>query len=62
MGVAYLRELSDRFGSVPIALAAYNWGPTHIDRRIRRGRALPEEYPRLVLDAHAARTQRDRRS
>ncbi len=62
MGVAYLRELSDRFGSVSIALAAYNWGPSHIDRRIRRGRALPQEYPRLVLDAHAATAQRDRRS
>ncbi len=62
MGVAYLRELSDRFGSVSIALAAYNWGPSHIDRRIRRGSALPQVYPRLVLDAHAATAQRDRRS
>ncbi len=62
MGVAYLRELSDRFGSVSIALAAYNWGPSHIDRRIRRGSALPEVYPRLVLDAHAASAQRGRRS
>ena len=62
MGVAYLRELSDRFGSVSIALAAYNWGPSHIDRRIRRGSALPEVYPRLVLDAHAATAQRGRRS
>ena len=31
LGVAYLRELSDRFGSVSIALAAYNWGPSRID-------------------------------
>ncbi len=62
MGVAYLRELSDRFGSVSIALAAYNWGPSHIDRRIRRGSALPKVYPRLVLDAHAASAQRGRRS
>jgi soluble lytic murein transglycosylase-like protein len=62
LGVAYLRELSDRFGSVPIALAAYNWGPGRIGRRIRRGSALPQEYPRLVLDARAAAVQRGRRS
>jgi soluble lytic murein transglycosylase-like protein len=54
LGIAYLKELSDRFGNLSTALAAYNWGPGHIDRRIRRGRQLPRVYPRLVLDAHAA--------
>jgi soluble lytic murein transglycosylase-like protein len=53
LGVAYLKQLQSRYGDTATALAAYNWGPGHIDRRLRRGRALPTEYPRLVLDAHA---------
>jgi soluble lytic murein transglycosylase len=54
LGVAYLRELSDRYGSLSTALAAYNWGPGRIDRRLRLGAALPDEYPGLVLEAYAA--------
>lgn len=54
LGVAYLRQLSRRYGDIPTALAAYNWGPGRIDRRLARGRALPTEYPRLVLEAHTA--------
>jgi soluble lytic murein transglycosylase-like protein len=53
LGVAYLRELSDRYGNVKIALAAYNWGPGRIDRRLRMGTELPAEYPTLVLEAYA---------
>lgn len=54
LGVAYLKQLENRYdGDMAIALAAYNWGPGHIDRRLRRGRALPTEYPQLVFDAHA---------
>ena len=56
LGVAYLKRLESRYGDTATALAAYNWGPGHIDRRIRRGRALPTEYPKLVLDAHTERT------
>ena len=37
-----------------LALAAYNWGPTRIDRRLSRGSALPKEYPRLVNQAYGA--------
>jgi hypothetical protein len=55
LGVAYLRELADRYGDLPTALAAYNWGPGHIDWRLQTGTALPTEYPSLVLAAHAAR-------
>jgi soluble lytic murein transglycosylase-like protein len=55
MGVAYLRELADRFGNIELALAAYNWGPGHIHRRLRRGTPVPVAYPRLVLDAYAAK-------
>jgi soluble lytic murein transglycosylase-like protein len=52
IGVAYLKHLTDRYGDVSAALAAYNWGPTHIDSRIRRGTRLPVEYPTLVKNAH----------
>ncbi len=52
IGVAYLKQLTDRYNDVSAALAAYNWGPTHIDSRLRRGTRLPVEYPDLVKDAH----------
>ncbi|HHJ14276.1 MAG TPA: lytic transglycosylase domain-containing protein [Gammaproteobacteria bacterium] len=29
----YLRQLYDRFGNWPEALAAYNWGPTVLERK-----------------------------
>ena len=53
LGVAYLRELIDRYDSIRAALAAYNWGPGRIDRRLRRGSGLPAEYPNLVLGAYS---------
>ncbi len=52
LGTAYVKQLSDRYGSVKAALAAYNWGPGHIDRRLRSGESLPQVYPSLVLDAY----------
>ncbi|HEY8156904.1 MAG TPA: lytic transglycosylase domain-containing protein [Myxococcota bacterium] len=58
LGVAYLRELSDRYGSLSTALAAYNWGPGRIDRRVRLGTAIPDQYPALVLEAYAQRRGR----
>jgi soluble lytic murein transglycosylase len=51
LGVAYLERLMARYGDVETALAAYNWGPTRIAARLRRGEALPVEYPRRVLAA-----------
>ena len=54
LGVAYLKKLAERYGNVSTALAAYNWGPGHIDGRLRRGTALPTEYPQLVSDALVA--------
>jgi soluble lytic murein transglycosylase-like protein len=60
LGVAYLKQLSDRYGSTKVALAAYNWGPGHIDRRLRRGTPIPTVYPGLVQRAYSA--QRERRS
>lgn len=54
LGVAYLRQLVDRYdGSVRTALLAYNWGPGRIDRRLRRGVPLPREYAQLVMAAYS---------
>jgi soluble lytic murein transglycosylase-like protein len=44
MGTHYLRFLHTRYGSWELALAAYNWGPAAIDRRLRRGHGLPALY------------------
>ena len=62
LGTFYLRQLSDRYEDLPTALAAYNWGPGRIDQRIRRGRMLPKDYARLVLEAHAVAQGEDRSS
>lgn len=59
LGVAYLRRLLDRYdGNLPAALAAYNWGPGHIDGRLRDGTPLPVDYKDLVLRAYDRHTQR----
>jgi soluble lytic murein transglycosylase-like protein len=52
LGTAYLRELADRYGDVSIALAAYNWGPGRIDRRLRRGANVPSRYIEQVMRAY----------
>jgi soluble lytic murein transglycosylase len=52
LGTAYLRELADRYDDVNLALAAYNWGPGRIDRRIRRGAAIPSKYIEQVMNAY----------
>lgn len=50
IGVAYLRMLADRYdGDIATALAAYNWGPGHIDGRLRQGEPLPTIYAQSVL-------------
>ena len=49
LGVAYLDELRERFGDIPTALAAYNWGPGRIGKQLRGGRAVPAGYSNRVL-------------
>jgi len=53
IGVAYLRELIDRYANVRAALAAYNWGPGEIDARLRDGSVLPARYAERVLSAYS---------
>ena len=62
-GVAYMRELLNRYGSTSF-LAAYNAGPERLDDHLLTGRPLPDETrrylamvgPQLVADpsSHAA--------
>jgi soluble lytic murein transglycosylase-like protein len=42
-GTAYLREMLDRFGSVPVMLAAYNAGPRRVEAHLATGQPLPAE-------------------
>ena len=42
-GAAYLREMYDRYGTIPAMLAAYNAGPDRYDEHLARGRPLPAE-------------------
>lgn len=51
-GSYYLNQLFERFeGNQQAAIAAYNWGPNHISRRIAKGSTLPKVYPGKVLQA-----------
>ena len=48
LGVRYLALLHARYGSWQRALAAYNWGPAAIDRRLADGDSVPEVYVQQV--------------
>jgi soluble lytic murein transglycosylase-like protein len=58
LGISYLKDLADRYGNTSVALAAYNWGPGHIDRRLRSGTPMPTVYPGLVFQAYVPQHQR----
>ena len=63
LGTAYLRQLANRYdGDVDIALAAYNWGPGRIDRRLRRGASVPSRYVEQVMRAYDRNLDRVSRS
>ncbi len=47
-GARYLRWLSDKFGGVDHALAAYNWGPGHVQEALRDGSKFPAQVQRYV--------------
>ena len=62
-GTAYLREMLDRYGTVPAMLAAYNAGPARYDEHLATGRALPAEtraYVALLAPALDAVAPSDR--
>lgn len=52
LGTYYLRQLADYYGNVTVALAAYNWGPGAIDRRIESGKTVPALYIEKVMAAY----------
>ncbi|MGE0502558.1 MAG: lytic transglycosylase domain-containing protein [Rhizobiaceae bacterium] len=56
-GAAYLREMYDRYGTIPAMLAAYNAGPDRYDEHLATGRPLPAEtraYVALLAPALGA--------
>ncbi len=48
LGTHYLAHLHSKYANWDRALAAYNWGPMRIDRRLESGRSLPSGYVRRV--------------
>ena len=52
LGRAFLAHMYQRYGNWPDAIAAYNWGPGHLDQWIAAGRPadkLPPETARYLL-------------
>jgi hypothetical protein len=52
IGRAFLAKLYERYGNWPDTIAAYNWGPGHVDQWIATGRPaekLPLETARYLL-------------
>ncbi|HTO53511.1 MAG TPA: lytic transglycosylase domain-containing protein [Myxococcota bacterium] len=48
LGTRYLAILHARYGTWQKALAAYNWGPAAIDKRLADGDQVPEAYVQQV--------------
>jgi soluble lytic murein transglycosylase len=48
LGTRYLAILHARYGTWQKALAAYNWGPAAIDKRLAEGDRVPEVYVQQV--------------
>ena len=58
LGVAYLKELQERFPEESLALAAYNAGPTVVAQWAREGKAVP--YPETREFVASVRHHRER--
>ncbi|PIE01829.1 MAG: hypothetical protein CSA81_09980 [Acidobacteria bacterium] len=53
IGIGYLGELVNRFGSVESAVTAYNMGPTRLSRRLRQSkRPVSSRYTRKVFSQY----------
>jgi soluble lytic murein transglycosylase-like protein len=57
LGVAYLERLRARYGSLSIALTAYNWGPKRVSDMLRRSERIPAGYSRRVFQACRGRAE-----
>jgi len=55
IGIAYLARLRNRFDSLPMALAAYNQGPTRVSLKLGRGEPVAVHYAERVMQVVAAR-------
>ena len=47
-GVTYLAQMYAQFGTWPLALAAYNWGPDKLQRALNAGRQIPSSVQGYV--------------
>ena len=57
LGIAYIKELERRYrGNKFYALAAYNWGPSNVDKSLRGSKRIPgsvKGYANKILDRSA---------
>jgi len=58
LGCRYLAELRDEFGTVALALAAYNKGPTRVRRDLQHGRVPGRRFVSGVLGRYDRYDQR----
>ena len=58
LGWLYLAELRDEFGTVALALAAYNKGPSRVRRDLRHGREPGRQFVARVLGRYDTYDQR----
>ena len=49
LGLYYLSKLILRFRDLKLAIAAYNYGPSYVRERLRRGKPVPTRYAERVL-------------
>lgn len=52
LGTHYLASLHARFGSLAVALTAYNYGPQRVAEMVRRCERLPRQYASRILNTY----------